>query len=44
MPVPQEVIKLIENFERNLDAYRSGKSTLLVFCGDKNDSYERRKG
>ena len=25
MPVPQEVIKLIENFERNLDAYRSGK-------------------
>ena len=25
MPAPQEVIKLIENFERNLDAYRSGK-------------------
>ncbi len=25
MPVPQEVIKLIENFERNLEAYRSGK-------------------
>ena len=25
MPAPKEVIKLIENFERNLDAYRSGK-------------------
>jgi hypothetical protein len=25
MPAPQEIIKLIENFERNLDAYRSGK-------------------
>ena len=25
MPVPKEVLKLIENFERNLDAYRSGK-------------------
>ena len=25
MPAPQEVIKLIENFEGNLDAYRSGK-------------------
>lgn len=25
MPAPQEVIKLIENFEGNLDAYRGGK-------------------
>jgi len=25
MPAPNEVLKLIENFERNLDAYRSGK-------------------
>lgn len=25
MPAPKEVVKLIENFERNLDAYRSGK-------------------
>jgi len=25
MPAPQEVINLIENFERNLDAYRGGK-------------------
>jgi len=25
MPAPKEVIKLIENFEHNLDAYRSGK-------------------
>jgi hypothetical protein len=25
MPVPQTVLTLIENFERNLDAYRSGK-------------------
>ena len=25
MPAPQTVLTLIENFERNLDAYRSGK-------------------
>ena len=25
MPVPQTVLTLIENFERNLDAYRDGK-------------------
>ncbi|TAJ80240.1 MAG: restriction endonuclease subunit M [Gallionellaceae bacterium] len=25
MPAPNEVLKLVENFERNLDAYRSGK-------------------
>ena len=25
MPAPQEVIKLIENFEGNLEAYRGGK-------------------
>ncbi len=25
MPAPNEVLKLIENFERNLDAYRGGK-------------------
>ena len=25
MPAPNEVLKLIENFERNLDTYRSGK-------------------
>lgn len=25
MPAPQEVINLVENFERNLDAYRGGK-------------------
>lgn len=25
MPAPQTVLTLIENFERNLDAYRSGQ-------------------
>lgn len=25
MPAPQAVLTLVENFERNLDAYRDGK-------------------
>src|SRR5450756_1707267 len=44
MPAPQIVLTLIENFERNLDAYRNGKYNETLGRGDFIDSMFKALG